>query len=407
LAALDARQNDFLKATWTAVRRGAPQRLLISRERAANAYFATATAATARCNKGQNFRASGIAIGDDLNRFNFANLAEHVTKVNCSISACGVIYKRTIVYLKGAIFLLCATVMSCSSNRYVAKDSPQTSSVMFVGITQVMEPFVHFYRARLPGITFSLRPGNAGMLASVDYLDSGAADVAFTQSDIAYTALIKGTEANPHPHTNIRGLAVMSMVTTHLVVGPDVEFHTLNDLRGKRVGIGPLGSGNGITAQIVLSQSGLLGDVHLARVPAAEVPAHLADKTIDAEFITGEDVVHAALAVPGARLVPIQESSISNLTAKYPFLRPVVIPAERYKQVQDINTVGVDVLFICRDNLAEEIVYRMLTTFFDGIQDLAQKQALFRSVSLSRAPATPIPLHPGAARFYRERELFN
>ena len=319
------------------------------------------------------------------------------------------IYTRTIVYFRAAIFLLCATGMSCSSDEHLAKDSPQpqTSSVMFVGIPQVMEPFVHFYRARLPDITFSLRRGNAGMLASVDYLDSGAADVAFTQSDIAYTALTKGTEANPRPHTNLRGLAVMSMVTTHLVVGPDTEFHTLSDLRGKRVGIGPLGSGNGITAQIVLSESGLLGDVHLVRVPAAEVPSHLADKTIDAEFITGEDVVHAALAVPGARLVPIQESSISNLTANYPFLRPVVIPAERYKQVQDIHTVGVDVLFICRENLNEEVVYRMLTTFFDGIQDLAQKQALFRSISRSRAPATPIPLHPGAARFYRERELFN
>ena len=118
-------------------------------------------------------------------------------------------------------------------------------------------------------------------------------------------------------------------------------------------------------------------------------------------------MVTAALAVPGTRLVPIHGSDISNLKVNYPFLKPVVIPAKTYDQPEDIDTVGVDVLLICRENLSEEIVYRMLTAFFDGIQELAQRQRVFESVSLRRAPTTPIPLHPGAARFYRERQLFD
>ena len=166
-----------------------------------------------------------------------------------------------------------------------------------------------------------------------------------------------------------------------------------------------------MTAKIILAQSGIpLSEIELVRVSQTQVPSHLADGTIDAEFITGAypaDLVSAVLGVPGTRLVPIQGSDISNLKDKYPFLKPVVIPANIYGQAEDIHTVGVDVLLICRENLGEEIVYRMLTTFFDGIQDLAQRQPSFRSVSLSQAPATPIPLHPGAARFYRERELFN
>ena len=248
------------------------------------------------------------------------------------------------------------------------------------------------------------------MLANVDYLQSGIGDVTFTQSDIAYTALTKGTESNPTPHTNLRGLAVTWMVALHLVVGPRMNFHNLNDLRGKRVGIGLPGGGTGVTAQIILAQSGLLSDVELVRVPPTQVASHLAGGTIDAEFITGSypaDLVTAALAAPGTRLVSIQGSGISDLKANYPFLRPMVIPANTYGQHEDIHTVGVDILLICRENLNEEIVYRMLATFFDGIQDLARRQPVFRSVSLSQAPATTIPLHPGAARFYRERELFN
>src|SRR6185295_2170583 len=193
----------------------------------------------------------------------------------------------------------------------------------------------------------------------------------------AYTALTKGTELNPTPHTTLRGLAVTWMVAQHLVVGPNVDFHSLNDLRGKRVGIGPLGGGTGITAQIILAQSGLLSDVHLARVPPTDVAERLSNGTIDAQFVTGAyptDWVTAALTAPGVRLVSIQGPGISDLKAKYPFLRPVVIPAGTYGQTEDIYTVGVDVLLICREDLGEEIVYRMLTTFFNGMQDLAQRQ---------------------------------
>jgi uncharacterized protein len=312
--------------------------------------------------------------------------------------------------LHAVVFLLCAAVTGCRSEQRSKRIPSERPAVTFVGIQQVMEPLETFYRARLPEIAFSLKQGSSGMLANVDYLQSGAADVTFTQSDIAYTALTKGTEANPVPHTNLRGMAVTWMVALHLVVGRHVDFHSLKDLRGKRVGIGLPGGGTGVTAQMILGQSGLLSGVQLVRIPPTQVAAHLASGFIDAEFITGADpadLVSAALTAPGARLVPIEGPGISNLKSKYPFLRPIVIPANTYGQAEDIHTVGVDVLLICRENVDEEIVYRMLSTFFDGIQNLAQKQRVFRSVRLSQAPATPIPLHPGAARFYRERELFN
>jgi len=308
------------------------------------------------------------------------------------------------------LLMLCAVITGCRSRQDPVNTSPRTSIVTFVGIPRVTEPFADFYRARLPEIGVAVKPGSSGMLANVDYLQSGLGDVSFTQSDIAYTALTKGTESNPTPHTNLRGLAVTWMVALHLVVGPRSGIHSLNDLRGKRVGIGVPGGRTGITAQIILSQTGLLSDVHLVNVPPTQVAAHFADGSIDAEFITGAypaDLVTAALTVPGTRLVPIEGSGIANLKENYPFLRPATVPANTYGKREKLHTVGVDVLLICRDSLSEEIAHKMLTTFFDGIQDLAQQQPVFRSVSLSQAPATPIPLHPGAARFYRERKLFD
>ena len=147
-----------------------------------------------------------------------------------------------IMRVRAVVFILCAVIAGCGSEQTPAKAPAQASTVKLVGIPLVMDPFANFYRERLPEIAFPLEQTD-GMLANVDYLQRGLGDVTFTQSDIAYTALTKGTESNPTPHTTLRGLAVTWMVAQHLVVGPNVDFHSLNDLRGKRVGIGPLGGG--------------------------------------------------------------------------------------------------------------------------------------------------------------------
>src|SRR5436190_11688463 len=117
--------------------------------------------------------------------------------------------------LHAGVLFLCATVLGCRSELDLVKAQAQTSKVTFVGIPPVMEPFTTFYRNRLPDITFSLMQESSGMLANVDRLQSGIGDVAFTQSDIAYIAVTKGTEANPTPHTNLRALAVTWMTAQH------------------------------------------------------------------------------------------------------------------------------------------------------------------------------------------------
>src|SRR6266571_2123118 len=78
------------------------------------------------------------------------------------------------------VFFLCAAVIGCRSEQHPAKVPAQISTVTFVGIPPVMEPFANFYRARLPDMAFSLRQESAGMLANVDYLQSGVGDVTFT-----------------------------------------------------------------------------------------------------------------------------------------------------------------------------------------------------------------------------------
>ena len=60
---------------------------------------------------------------------------------------------------------------------------------------------------------------------------------------------------------------------------------------------------------------------------------------------------------------------------------------------------------VCREDLDENLVYTLTKTLFDALPDLVQTHVAAKAVSVEGGPATPLPLHPGAARFYREREL--
>jgi len=104
--------------------------------------------------------------------------------------------------------------------------------------------------------------------------------------------------------------------------------------------------------------------------------------------------------------MPIAGPPIDRLRHEYPFLRVTAIPRGTYPgDVPTIRTIGVDSLLVCRRDLDEQLVYDLTRRFFDALPSLSSSQGALRFMDLDQAPATPIPLHEGAARFYREREL--
>ena len=64
-----------------------------------------------------------------------------------------------------------------------------------------------------------------------------------------------------------------------------------------------------------------------------------------------------------------------------------------------------DVLLVCRQDLPEALVYNLARTLFDSVPLLRQAHASASGIDPERGPTAAIPLHPGAARYYREREI--
>ena len=265
------------------------------------------------------------------------------------------------------------------------------------------------YTSKIQGLSMEVR-ATPGSVFNVDAIQQGKVDVAFTLGDVAYLAYKRGTEAHPQPHDKLRGIAVLYEGAMQIVAREGSGIRSVKDLRGHRVGVGSVGSGTAIAARMVISAYGLReDDLTLEALSSDRVVAGMRAGEVDAGFVVASypyPIFHGADTSIGVQLVPIERAIVSRLRSQYPFFRPTVIPAGTYPhQKQDIETIGVDTLLVCRSDLDEELVYRLTKTLFDELPDLTRVHSAAATIHPDKAPATPIPLHQGAARYYREREV--
>jgi hypothetical protein len=260
------------------------------------------------------------------------------------------------------------------------------------------------YNQLLPSLDVQVRD-SAGSVANVVALQRGEADVGLSYADVAYMASVGRLDGYPQAFDDLRGIAVLDLTPVHLVVRANSGIRDIAGLRGRRIGIGLPGSGSALTAEIVLAALGIdASSVRLEPLRYVEAGSRLIAGTLDAMFVTGGGPVESVLSSTeaGARLLPLNGPAIERLRHDYPFFRPAVIPGGTYPRHPDpIDTIGVDKLLVCRRNLAESLVHDLTARFFESLASLP----MLRLMELDQAPATPIALHDGAARYYREREL--
>jgi TRAP transporter TAXI family solute receptor len=249
---------------------------------------------------------------------------------------------------------------------------------------------------------------SAGAVSNVHAIQQGQADLAITFADVAYIAYSGHLTPDSAPFDRLRAIAVLQLTPVKLVARAGAPIHGPADLRGRSVGVGPSGSGTALTANLILQAFGL-GPTHVCRetVDFQEGAGRILDGTLDAMFdnaINRSEAVGRAIE-GGARLIPIEGPAVDTVRREYPFFKLTAVPGGMYPGIdRSVHTIGVDGLLICRRDLDEGLVYELTKQLIASRQSAHASGPLAR-MDLQLAPATPIPLHDGAARYYREREL--
>jgi uncharacterized protein len=150
-------------------------------------------------------------------------------------------------------------------------------------------------------------------------------------------------------------------------------------------------------------------DVQPTFQPTDRIVEKLGLGEIDAVFSSNPLMMTTARALSETvplRVLPIGRPEVNRLRGSYPFLRPVTVAANQlHGQDQPVETLGSEWLLICRSDLSEDLVYQLTREFFAQLPAMAREHGEAALIDPEQAPATPIPLHAGAARYYREREV--
>ena len=269
------------------------------------------------------------------------------------------------------------------------------------------EALVKGYAQLMPDVRIQ-QIDTTGSLDNIQGLEDGAIDIGLSQAGLAYMAYNGRLRESARAMRGIRGIAILNSSAVQLLVGPRSRIRSVDELVGRRVGVGPDGSGAAVIAHALLQGYFSPGSVHEVEATVPQTVSLLLRDEIDAAFtvssVPNEDVKYMTDA--GARLISIGGPRVDQLRTMYPFFRSEIIPAGAYPGLdQPAHTLSVDVVLLTRAGLDDAIVRRLTEGLFRMLPQLSAELSFLKGMVPERAPATPVPLHRGAALYYREREL--
>jgi uncharacterized protein len=254
--------------------------------------------------------------------------------------------------------------------------------------------------------------------ASVDnlkFLKQGNSDLAFTMADMAQDAVTGRDVFSDFGKVPVRTLAVLYSSYSHLVARADAGISGITDLRGRVVSTGAAGSGTTVIARRMLQAAGLdpSRDIREQSLGVAQSVDAIKDGKIDAFFWNGGLPTASILDLvntPGVRanFIPTdtQLLRLEQMFGPSLYYRDI-IPKATYNNDAEIPVVAVANLLVASEEMPEALAHDITQVLFDQQAELAAIHPQAKTLSLKTAlSGSPVPFHPGAIRFYRERNVW-
>ncbi len=237
--------------------------------------------------------------------------------------------------------------------------------------------------------------------------------IAIVMSDVAYDA-VNGVGNFDGNKVDIKALAGMYPNVVQVVATKASGITSVKDLKGKRVGVGKVGSGVEQSAKKVLSAAGLTYDdlAQVTHTGYADSVTAMKNGNLDAAFFTS--------GVPNSNITDLQQTLkiqfiaidgdvAKNLLEAYPFYQNFTIPAgdeAKYNLSSPLKTVAIKNIIIVSPDLSDDVVYELTKRFYDYLgTDQVSVGALKQFNRDDMGNNLIAPLHPGAKKFYQEKGL--
>lgn len=261
------------------------------------------------------------------------------------------------------------------------------------------------------GIQASVQTTGGGIENS-KLVEDGDCEIAINIGFLAWNAY-NGNKPYNKKMTNLRGMfGGLSVGVMQLAVPGNSPIRNFADLKGKKVAVGPAGGGAITALTACLEVYGVkYTEISPTYVSYDEGITMMTDGNIDAAIVYGGVPTPAVKSLEAAgknfRLITLVPAEQETILKQHPYFVGVTITPETYGLADPVYTVGTPNVVICNKDLPEDVVYEMMKLFFasENLRKIQNSQPSAKGLTLEGAATMPIPWHPGAEKFFREKGL--
>jgi TRAP transporter TAXI family solute receptor len=256
----------------------------------------------------------------------------------------------------------------------------------------------------------------SGSAININGIMAGDMEFGIVQSDSQYQAINGLNEwKDKGPQKDLRAMFSIYTESVTLIASVDSGAKTIQDLKGKRVDIGKIGSGGRQNAIDALNAAGIdwKTDINLIKIGKhTDAQSMLMRGELDAFFHTvGHPSTVIKFATAGAKktlFIPIV--NIEKLLSKYPYYAKSFIPIMLYPGAtneEDVKTFGVKATFVTSAKIPDNVVYAITKEVFENLGSLKYSHPTLNMLTKESMVTDGLtaPIHPGALQYYKEAGL--
>ena len=268
------------------------------------------------------------------------------------------------------------------------------------GLAEVINNHVEGYSATAEVTGASVE--NMGLIAT------GDADLAIGLADTVAQAYSGTGRFEGQQLPMVRGLASLYANMIHIVALESSGITSLEDLRGKRVSIGAPGSGTEVNTGAILEANGITyDDIDEQRLNFNETADALANGDIDAGFWSVGAPTSSILNLATTQnivIIALSEAELAAAMAADSTFALTTLPGGSYTGItEDITVLGIPNVLTVSSEMSDEVAYQVTKAMYENIADMQAIHPAANETSVEfTMSATPVPLHPGAIRYYEE-----
>ncbi len=265
---------------------------------------------------------------------------------------------------------------------------------------------------KIPGVNVTPVPSPRGSVENIETIQSGERELGLTMGNIALQAQ-KGLPPFKGTVTGINGWFSAHFGYWYLLAREDSGIKTFDDLKGKRIAIGNPGDGDEALNKEVFQilglgwndfkpeYSGLSGAMDLIKQNQIDAFAYVAQPKLPS--------LTELLGSKKLRLVSIAEEGLKKVEKELPYVVLKTMPRSDFEKLtmpETATVISVNHMVICSEKLSEETMYIFTKTLFENIKAVQETSKTFEVITPENAvKGFPIPIHPGALKYYKEKGL--